>query len=757
MQEEFTPYIGQIIPPILNALADETEFVRDTALKAGQRIVTLYAETAIELLLPELEAGLFHDNWRIRFSSIQLLGDLLYRISGVSGKMTTETAHEDDNFGTEHSQKAIMASLGSERRNRVLAGLYMGRSDVALLVRQAALHVWKVVVSNTPKTLKEILPTLFTLLLGCLASTSHDKRQVAARTLGELVRKLGERVLPEIIPILEIGLESEDPDHRQGVCIGLSEIMTSTSKDMVLCFTDNLVPTVRRALCDPLPSVREAAAQTFDSLHGTIGQRALDETLPPLLALLKKQDGEVSQQAKEEAEYALDGLKQVMAIKSKVVLPYLIPQLTAVPVNTEALCILASVAGDSLTRHLTKILPALVLALKDLYKKDSQANYEVALAHCHGVVLAVSDPAGVNIILDELLRVTKNKDVGEVRAAVSLLVAFCSNSRADYSDHVSQLLRGLLQLFTSSDNATLQAAWTALNAVTKSLDASDQRTLVADVRQAVKFASSDLKPGQLMPGFCLPKGIQPILPIYREAILNGEPELKEIASIALTEVIQITSPDSLKLSVIHVTGPLIRILGDRFAPNVKVAVLNTIGLLLEKTGVMLKPFLPQLQTTFIKAIHDPHRGVRLRSGSAMSHLVAIHLKPEPMFIELQNSVRQEEDTSVRETLIFCVRQVFTVAGSKVPEAVRKSITESLAVYLSVDHDTTRLVAAGALASMLPYMSEQELKNVVSSHILAAGEVSGESDVQHGRVAALAAALNLSNEVLHKAATDQHVS
>jgi hypothetical protein len=51
--------------------------------------------------------------------------------------------------------------------------------------------------------------------------------------LGDLVRKLGERVLPEIIPILEKGLDSQQSDQRQGVCIGLSEIMTACSRDYV--------------------------------------------------------------------------------------------------------------------------------------------------------------------------------------------------------------------------------------------------------------------------------------------------------------------------------------------------------------------------------------------------------------------------------------------------------------------------------------------------------------------------------------------
>lgn len=62
--------------------------MRDTALRAGQRMINLYADTAIELLLPELERGLFDDNWRIRYSSVQLLGDLLYKISGQSNKIS---------------------------------------------------------------------------------------------------------------------------------------------------------------------------------------------------------------------------------------------------------------------------------------------------------------------------------------------------------------------------------------------------------------------------------------------------------------------------------------------------------------------------------------------------------------------------------------------------------------------------------------------------------------------------------------------
>lgn len=62
----------------------------------------------------------------------------------------------------------------------------------------------------------------------------------------------------------------------------------------VLVFSESLVPTVRKALCDPLEEVREAAAKTFEQLHATIGHQALDDILPALLKQLVRQRGHES-------------------------------------------------------------------------------------------------------------------------------------------------------------------------------------------------------------------------------------------------------------------------------------------------------------------------------------------------------------------------------------------------------------------------------------------------------------------------------
>lgn len=108
-------------------------------------------------------------------------------------------------------------------------------------------------------------------------------------------------------------------------------------------------------------------------------------------------------------------------------------------------------------------------------------------------------------IIDMLLETTRCDEEDKRRAAAALLCAFVTHTRAELGPHVPQLLRGLVLLLGERERDVLQMAWDALAALTKTLDAERQVQHVADVRQAVRYAASDLKPGELLPGFCLPK------------------------------------------------------------------------------------------------------------------------------------------------------------------------------------------------------------------------------------------------------------
>lgn len=110
---------------------------------------------------------------------------------------------------------SLTKTLGQQKKSEILSALYMMRVDVSSVVRQKSITVWKNIVANTPKTLREILPVLMSDIVESLGSRNIDKREVAGRTLGDLTEKLADVVMPQIVPIIEERLQSEDPDKRQ--------------------------------------------------------------------------------------------------------------------------------------------------------------------------------------------------------------------------------------------------------------------------------------------------------------------------------------------------------------------------------------------------------------------------------------------------------------------------------------------------------------------------------------------------------------
>lgn len=74
-------------------------------------------------------------------------------MSGISGK-ASELDEEDitAEATAESSRRALVEVLGVERRDRILAALYLVRQDGVVVVRHASMQIWKALVHNTPRT-----------------------------------------------------------------------------------------------------------------------------------------------------------------------------------------------------------------------------------------------------------------------------------------------------------------------------------------------------------------------------------------------------------------------------------------------------------------------------------------------------------------------------------------------------------------------------------------------------------------------------
>ncbi|KAK2365272.1 protein ILITYHIA [Trifolium repens] len=702
---QFQNYLPQVLPAILDGLADENESVRDAALGAGHVLVEHYATTSLPLLLPAVEDGIFNDSWRIRQSSVELLGDLLFKVAGTSGKALLEGGSDDEGSSTEAHGRAIIEILGREKRNEVLAALYMVRADVSLSVRQAALHVWKTIVANTPKTLREIMPVLMDTLIASLASASSERRQVAGRSLGELVRKLGERVLPLIIPILSQGLSDPDSSRRQGVCVGLSEVMASAGKNQLMTFMTELIPTIRTALCDSEPAVRESAGLAFSTLYKSAGMQAIDEIVPTLLHALEDD---------ETSDTALDGLKQILSVRTSAVLPHILPKLVHPPLsafNAHALGALAEVAGPGLDFHLGTVLPPLLSGMSNVDQEVQTSAKKAA-----ETIVLVIDEEGVEPLISELVKGVSDSQAAVRRSSSYLIGFFFKNSKLYLVDEAPNMISTLIILLSDNDSSTVTAAWEALSRVIISVPKEVLPSYIKLVRDAVSSSRDKERRKKkggpvLIPGFCLPKSLQPILPIFLQGLISGSAELREQAALGLGELIEVAGEQSLKEVVIPITGPLIRIIGDRFPWQVKSAILSTLTIMIRKGGISLKPFLPQLQTTFVKCLQDNTRTIRSGAALALGMLSGLNPRVDPLVSDLLSSLQGSEG-GVREAILSALKGVLKHAGKNVGSAVRSRIYSVLKDLIHHDDDRVRMYSASILGMLTQYLEADQFTELI---------------------------------------------
>ncbi|KMU75536.1 translation activator GCN1 [Coccidioides immitis RMSCC 3703] len=717
----FASYLNRIIPPILSGLADDVEAIRETSLRAGRLLVKNFATKSIDLLLPELERGLADDSHRIRLSSVELVGDLLFNLTGINTKADIE---EEDDTAAQAGQ-SLLEVLGQDKRNKVLSALYICRCDTSGLVRSAAINVWKALVAS-PRTLKELVPTLTQLIIRRLGSANMEQKVIAGNALGELIKKAGEGVLSTLLPSLEEGLlASTEVDARQGICIALRELVISSSGESLEVYEKILISTVRTALLDSNQDVREAAAEAFDALQQALGKRIVDRVLPDLLNLLHTD---------AEADRALAALLTLLTetTRANIILPNLIPTLLASPMtsfNAKALASLAEVTGGALTRRLPNILNTLID--NSLSTKNEKLRPEINSAF-DTVLNSVDEFDGLNAAMNVMITLMKHEDHHKRAAAANRLSSFFGKTTLDISRYYPELVRVCLISFDDYDTNVVAAAWEALSQLTSHMRKEEMEVLVIPTRQVLRQVGVA---GANLPGFCRPKGISAVFPIFLQGLLNGTVEQRVQSALAIGDIIDRTSTEALKPFVTQITGPLIRVVSER-SVEIKCAVFSAINKLLEKIPLFIKPFLPQLQRIFARGLADSSsETLRSRAAKGLGILITLTPRVDPLISELVAGSKTS-DSGVKSAMLRALHEVVAKAGKNMSDASKQAILE-LIDDESADRDEATNIAnaqlVGALIKSLPEATAVPLiKNrVLTSHythlsVLALNSILAES-------------------------------
>eukprot|EP00536_Pseudo-nitzschia_multiseries_P003235 jgi/Psemu1/185424/e_gw1.48.135.1 len=741
MGQGFTVMLDESLPALISGLSDENEQVREVAMKAGRVLIRSHGKVHFDKILPILQNGMTDEDYRIRLSSLMLLGDMLSMIGGTT-VLRTDGDTQDDIRRAERAQVQITQVLGIKTRNRVLSDIYLARSDNASAVRHAAVQVWKTVVSVTARTLRQILQVLVSRVVSDLASGDAEKTDTAGKCLGDIVRKLGDSVLPEVVPVLRNTLYEGDHNTRRGVCVGLSEVISSSTKDQILRFLDIIVRVVQDAICDDNQGVREMAAASFQNLYNLVGSTAMDEVVPSLMVAL-----ESAEEDENRSERAMNGLTGILSIRSKELLPYIIPRLIQQPMticHAKAIASIATVTSETLYMHFSTIIPALMEDLSSGLSDDK--DQEEVVRDCARSVFEHAGEAGVNKLISE---VSKNctSDKAELRKESCWMLGAVVTAR-------NIIIRDLIHRFNDENKDVVKTANKAFAALSKCVpaevlvdDIEYMRNIIASMVSDARRRKGGVGDGEfLLPGFNIPKGLEPLLPIYQRGILYGTPTVREASAAGLGEVINLTANKFLAGPlIIKMTGPLLRIVGDRNPANVKIAILKTLGLILVKGGPALRAFVPQFQTTFVKALSDPSRQVRIEAIGALGLLMPLSTRVDPLIKELVAGSLGKENVgedgvgvvAVQTATLEALAVVLSKGGkkSKLPDSIPSALEASTSLIRHSD-ESVREAAAKVTGAACNILGTEKTEDTIRDIILDDDDDEDSSDVREGKACAI---------------------
>ena len=197
----------------------------------------------------------------------------------------------------------------------------------------------------------------------------------------------------------------------------------------------------------------------------------------------------------------------------------------------------------------------------------------------------------------------------------------------------------------------------------KSVPKDELEPLVVPLRSTIEGTGAL---GWTVPGFSLPKGVAPTVPIIIAGLTTGSNKQHKNTAYAIGDLIERMDESAIKPFVIPFTGPLIRVAtqATTYPPGVKTAILSALAVMLERIPNHVKPSFPQLQRTFVKSVSDPSSIiVRTHAADELGMLMRSQPRVDLVVMELIGGARGSKE-EIAASFVLALAQVVRSGGAQ---------------------------------------------------------------------------------------------
>lgn len=198
---------------------------------------------------------------------------------------------------------------------------------------------------------------------------------------------------------------------------------------------------------------------------------------------------------------------------------------------------------------------------------------------------------------------------------IDLVQYYCSHTSSNYEKYAPFYTTNVLKHMNSDNKELVQKVVACITAIFNKLPKENQFSLVPLVREAIEEIAVAPIDAHLGPYTYSKKvesikmldtkeGVKTLAGVIQNSILHGSIKIRIDSAACFKYLIDFASPAAIKTEIIKICGALIRVVNDKFTPDLKVQIFLAIRLMLVKAAASVRAVVAQLQTTFLKAFGD---------------------------------------------------------------------------------------------------------------------------------------------------------